>query len=179
MPAATTRRLDPVQRDRLAARAGALVALSGRRQKHIARAAGVSEQAVSQWRHGAPYGPFYAALAAAAELGATLSTAHTDPYPALIEMEAVVMEGALRHLPTEQLVREWREMYERESALHAEKDAASARYVMRRDLRDLARAHKAEAAYQVRFAAICELLAERGVDPLDPAWDWAMGQQKA
>jgi hypothetical protein len=70
-------------------------------------------------------------------------------------------------------------MYERESALQAEEDAASARYVMRRDLRDLARAHKAEAAYQVRFAAICELLAERGVDPLDPGWDWVMGQQKA
>jgi len=169
--------LPPIQRDRLAARAGALVAACAPRQKQIARAAGVTPQAVSQWRHGAPYGPFYEALVAAANLGATLSTAHTDPYPALIEMEAVVIEGALRHLPTERLVREWREMYERESALHAEKDAASARYVMRRDLRDLARAHKAEAAYQVRFAAICELLAERGVDPLDPAWDWAIGQK--
>ncbi|HEX7048839.1 MAG TPA: hypothetical protein VF188_01405, partial [Longimicrobiales bacterium] len=137
MPAATTRRRDPVERDRLAARAGALVALSARRQKNIARAAGVSQQAVSQWRHGAPYGPFYSALEAAAELGATLCTAHTDPYPALIEMEAVAMEGALRHRPTEQLVREWREMYEHESALQAEEDAAGARYVMRRDLRDL------------------------------------------
>jgi len=171
--------LPPIQRDRLAARAGALVAACAPRQKQIARAAGVTPQAVSQWRHGAPYGPFYAALVAAAELGATLSTDHTDPYPALIEMEIVAMEGALRHRPTEQLVREWREMYEHKSALHAQKDAASARYVMRRDLSDLARALKAEAAYQVRFAAICELLAERGVDPLDPAWDWAMGQQKA
>lgn|SRR5690606_4827798 len=171
MASTTARRRTPIQRESLAARAGALVALSARRQKQVAHAAGVSEQAVSQWRHGAVYGPFYSALEAAADLGEALATDHTDPFPAIVEMEAVVMEVALRHRTTEQLVREWRDMYEREFAVQAEEDAASARYVLRRDLRDLARAHKAEAAFQVRFAAICELLEERGVDPLDAEWD--------
>lgn len=166
------RQVDPVRATRLAMRAGGLVSLCGRQQKHIARAAGVSAQAVTNWRQGSPYGPLYDALAAADRLGAMLRTDKTDPYPALVEMEVVVMEANLEHRETADLVREWRRMYEGEAEHQANEDAATARFVFRRDLKDLASAHKAEAAYQMRFAAICELLAARGVDPLASEWDW-------
>lgn len=171
MATALTRR-DPMRATRLAARAGALVRRCGRQQKHIAMAAGVSQQAVTNWKSGAMYGPFFDALEAAERLGATLSTQYTDPYPALVEMEVVVMEASLEHRSDAELVREWRRMYEGESEVQAQEDVASARYVFRRDLRALAAAHKAEAAHQIRFAAVCEILAQRGIDPLDSEWDW-------
>lgn len=163
---------DPVRAARLAARAGDLVPRVGRQQKSVARACGVSPQAVSQWRHGATYGPLYAALDAADRLGAALSTERTDPYPAIVEMETVVMEASLRHRADADLVTEWRRLYRTESDVQAREGAASARYVFRRDMRDLAAAYKREAAHQIRFAAICEILADRGIDPLDPEWDW-------
>lgn len=164
--------LDPVRATRLGSRAGDLVPRVARQGKHVARACGVSPQAVSQWKQGATYGPLYDALVAADRLGATLSTERTDPYPAIVEMEVVVMEANLRHRSTEDLVREWRHLYRTESDMQAQEDAASARYVFRRDLRDLAAAHKQEAAHQIRFAAVCEILAERGIDPLADEWDW-------
>lgn len=171
MATALTRR-DPMRATRLAARAGALVRRCGRQQKHIAMAAGVTAQAVTNWKSGATYGPFFDALEAAERLGATLSTQYTDPYPALVEMEVIVMEASLSRWSDADLVREWRRLYRTESDMQAQEDAASARYVFRRDLRDLAAAHKQEAAHQIRFAAVCEILAERGIDPLDSEWDW-------
>lgn len=164
--------LDPVRATRLGSRAGDLVPRVAQQQKHVARAYDVTPQAVSQWRHGATYGPLYDALVAADRLGATLSTERTDPYPAIVEMEVVVMEASLQHRSDADLVREWRQLYRDESDVQAKEDAASAAYVFCRDLRSLAAAHKAEAAHQIRFAAICEVLAERGVDPLAPEWDW-------
>ena len=174
MATALTRR-DPMRATRLAARAGALVRRCGRQQKHIAMAAGVTAQAVTNWRSGATYGPFYDALEAAERLGATLSTQYTDPYPALVEMEVIVMEASLSRWSDADLVREWRRMAEQESEYQAREDQATARYMIRggtRCLRELAEAHKAEAAYQIRFAAVCEILAQRGIDPLDSEWDW-------
>lgn len=164
--------LDPVRATRLGSRAGDLVPRVAQQQKHVARAYDVTPQAVSQWRHGATYGPLYDALVAADRLGATLSTERTDPYPAIVEMEVVVMEASLQHRSDADLVREWRHLYRAESDVQAKEDAASAAYVFCRDLRTLAEAHKAEAAHQIRFAAICEVLAERGVDPLGSEWDW-------
>lgn len=168
--------LDPVRAARLGSRAGDLVPRVSKRQKNIARAYDVTPQAVSQWRHGATYGPLYDALVAADRLGATLSTERTDPYPAIVEMEVVVMEASLQHRSDADLVREWRRLYRTASDMQAQEDAASARYVFRRDLRDLAAAHKQEAAHQIRFAAVCEILAERGIDPLADEWDWADAQ---
>lgn len=167
----TTKLKDPIRATALARRAGALVPLSGRRQKHIAGAGGISVQAVSQWRLGATYGPFYDAIAAAERLGGLLACERTDPYPAIVEMEVVVMEASLSHWSDADLVREWRRLYETEPAAQAREDAASVRFVFERDLRDLAAANKHEAAHQIRFAAVCELLARRGVDPLAPEWD--------
>ena len=164
--------LDPVRATRLGSRAGDLVPRVARQGKHVARACGVSPQAVSQWKQGATYGPLYDALVAADRLGAALSTERTDPYPAIVEMEVVVMEANLRHRSTEDLVREWRHLYRAESEAESRENMASSDYLFRRDLRTLAEAHKAEAAHQIRFAAICEVLAERGVDPLAPEWDW-------
>ena len=163
---------DPVRAARLGSRAGDLVPRIAPQGKHVARACGVSPQAVSQWKQGATYGPLYDALAAADRLGSALCTDRTDPYPAIVEMEVVVMEASLRHRSDVDLVHEWRRLYEREAEVQAQEDAASARYVFRRDLRDLAAAHKQEAAHQIRFAAVCEILAERGIDPLDSEWDW-------
>lgn len=164
--------LDPVRATRLGSRAGDLVPRIAPQGKHVARACGVSPQAVSQWKQGATYGPLYDALAAADRLGSALCTDRTDPYPAIVEMEVVVMEASLQHRSDADLVREWRRLYRTESDMQAQEDAASARYVFRRDLRDLAAAHKQEAAHQIRFAAVCEILAERGIDPLADEWDW-------
>jgi hypothetical protein len=162
---------DPVRSSARDRRAGALVPLSGRRQKHIASAGGVSVQAVSQWKGGANYGPFYEAVAAADRLGRLLACDRTDPYPAIVEMEVVVIEASLSHWSDEDLVREWRRLYETEPGAQADEDAASARFVFTRDLLDLAAAHKREAAHQIRFAAVCELLDRRGIDPIDPEWN--------
>lgn len=164
--------LDPVRAARLGSRAGDLVPRIAPQGKHVARACGVSPQAVSQWKQGATYGPLYDALVAADRLGATLSTERTDPYPAIVEMEVVVMEANLRHRSTEDLVREWRHLYRAESEAESRENMASSDYLFRRDLRELAAAHKAEAALQIRFAAVCEILAERGIDPADAEWDW-------
>lgn len=165
-------KLDPMRATRIAGRAAETVPLCGRQQKHIARAAGVTDQAVTNWKQGATYGPFYDAIEAADRAGRMLSTDKTDPYPLLVEMEVVVMEANLEHRSDAELVREWRRMYEGEAEHQANEDAASARFVFRRNLRDLSAAHKREAAYQMRFAAICEILDRRGIDPLDDEWDW-------
>ena len=164
--------LDPVRATRLGSRAGEIVPRIGKQQKHVARAFRVTPQAVSQYRHGATYGPLYDALAAADRLGTALATEKTDVTPALVEMEVVAMEPSLRQRRTEDLVREWRRMYREESEAEAMENRASAEYAFRRDLRALAAAHKHEAAIQIRFAAICEVLAERRVDPMSPEWDW-------
>lgn len=167
---ATTKRLDPIRTAALATRAGDLVPRCARKQKHIALSGRVSVQAVSQWRGGATYGPFWDAVEAADRLGRLLADEKTDPFPAIVEMEAVVMEASLSHWSTEDLVREWKRLWRAESQAEGRENEESQNFVFARDLRALAEAHKHEAAIQVRFAAVCELLASRGVDPLDSVW---------